>query len=103
MSLLRAARSGLRSLFQRPVVDQELDDEVAHYLELSVRDKMRQGLTREAAERAARVEFGGIDAAKETVRGGGWEAHVETLWKDLRYGVRGLKRAPAFTAIAIAT
>ena len=103
MSLIRAVRHGLRSLFRRAEVDRELDDEVRHYIEQTTRENIRKGMSPEAAERAARIAFGGIEAAKEGVRRGGWEARVETLWKDLRYGVRGLRRAPAFTAIAIAT
>jgi len=103
VSLLRAARAGLRRLFRQDVVDHELDDELRHYLELATQEKMRGGMSRDAAERAARLEIGGIEQTKERVRAGGWEAGVDTLWHDLTYALRGLRRNPAFTAITIAT
>jgi predicted permease len=103
MSPFRAIRHGLRSLFKRADVDRELDDEVAQYLDNATQENMRLGMSRDAAMRAARIAFGGIDAAKEEVRDGGWEAPIETLRQDVRYALRGLRRNPAFTAIAIVT
>ena len=103
MSLLRAVTSGLRSLFRKQDVEQELDDELRHYVEMAVRDKMQSGVSRQVAERAVRIEMGGVEPTKERVRSGGWEAGVATLWQDVRYGIRGLSRAPGFAAIAITT
>jgi putative ABC transport system permease protein len=100
---LRSFRIGLRRLLQKDAVERDLSDEVAQYLEMSTREHMRRGLSREAAERAARVEFGSVEAVKETVRGAGWEAVVETVWQDVRYGWRGLRRNPLFTLTAAIT
>jgi predicted permease len=93
----------LRSLFRRAELDRELDDEVRHYIEQATRDNIAAGMTPADAERAARVAFGGVESAKESVRRGGWETGIETLWQDVRYGVRGLRRNPGFAAIAIIT
>jgi len=103
MSPLRAAHHGLRALFRRAVVDREIDDEINHYIEQAIEDNLRAGMTREAAERAARVAFGGVDAAKEGLRAGGWENAVDTSWRDIRFAFRGLRRNPGFTTIVIAT
>ena len=32
-----------------------------------------------------------------------WREHVETLWRDIRYGIRTMGKSPAFTAVAVLT
>jgi putative ABC transport system permease protein len=100
---LSAITSGLRRLFRKDAVERDLDDEVRQYVELATQQHMRSGLSREAAERAARIEFGGVETTKELVRSSGWDASVETLFRDVRYAARGLRRYPAFTAVVLLT
>jgi putative ABC transport system permease protein len=95
--LLRSLRMGFRRLLQKDSVERDLSDEVTHYLEMATAEHVRRGLSRADAERAARVEFGGVEAVKERVRHHGWDAAVETVWQDVRYGWRGLRRNPLFT------
>src|SRR6185503_7536085 len=68
--------------------EQDLDEELQSYLEIAVEEQMRRGLSREEATRAARVEFGSVEAVKDNVRDVGWEAGVERLWRDVRYAAR---------------
>lgn len=101
--MFRSLTAGLRALFHRQTVSRELDDELKHYLDQAIKDNLQAGMTPEAAERAARIQLGSSEAAKEEVRGGLWEARVDSGLRDLRYGLRALRRNPAFTLMAVAT
>ena len=101
MSLLRSMMVGLRSLFRKERVGQELDEELSGFLEMAAEEKMKEGMSREDALRAVRLERGNLEVTKEVVRTVGWEFFVETLWKDLYHTVRLLRRSPIFTSVAI--
>ena len=58
----------LKSLFQRSHAEDELDDELRFHFERHVEKYVRSGVTPEEALRRARLEFGGIDRAKEMPR-----------------------------------
>ena len=99
----RTLRFGLRRLFNSDATERELNDEVQHLLDMQTAEYIRQGLSKADAERRARVEFGGVESVKEQVRSAGWEAAVESTWRDLRYALRGLARTPTFTVVVVAT
>lgn len=92
---------GLQALFRKNRVEQEVDAELRAFLDTAVDQKMRDGLTRDEALRAARIELGSAAAVKDRVRDVGWESVVESTWQDVRYGARTLRRSPGFAATAI--
>src|SRR5687767_12829245 len=101
MSTLRIFLSRLRGLFLKRNLDQELADEIQSHLEMQVEDNQRQGMSTDEARHAALRKFGGVEQVKETYRDRRGLPFLETLFRDLGYGVRMLRRSPIISTVAI--
>lgn len=100
MTLRRGVRR-LAALLRKRSLDRELEDEILAHLELAEREGVERGLSPEEARRAARRSFGGIEQVKEEHREGRSIQWIETLLRDLRYGLAAVRRAPGFSAVVI--
>lgn len=91
----------LLALFRRDRLDRELEAEIVAHLELAERDALARGLSPEAARREARQAFGGLDGIREAHRDARSSRSLEAWWRDLRYGLRGLRRTPLVSALVV--
>jgi predicted permease len=97
------ARSFLRNLFLSRRVEVDLDQEVHSHLAMLTEENLCAGMSQEEAQRAARIELGGIEQVKEQVREqqlGNW---LHSVISDCRYGLRQLRKNPGFTVVAVLT
>ena len=83
--------------------DAELAQEISFFIETATEDNIGRGMSPEAARRAARRKFGNGTLIREEVYRMSTIGFLDTLWRDLRYGLRTLRLNPVFTGAALLT
>jgi putative ABC transport system permease protein len=101
MSRWREVATRMRALVSGSRLDREFDEELDAHLDLLTDDLERRGLDRDAARTEARRQLGGVAQLthdRQTTRG---FPALEDLWRDVRYGLRVLRKRPQFTFAAV--
>ena len=92
-----------RSIGRRRALERGLDEEIRFHLDQQTEKLRRAGLSPEEARRQARLKFGGLEGTRERTRDEIRPALLEDAFRDIRHGVRVLRRSPGFTAAALVT
>jgi predicted permease len=104
-------RRVLRLRFTRRQIEREVDEEIAYHVARRAEQLRLQGLSPEEAMVEASKRFGDVAIAREQcieedvadMRKDTVMAFLDHARSDVRFALRSLKRAPAFTAVALIT
>src|SRR6202044_2266907 len=92
----------LKNLFSsRKRFESSMEEELRFHVQQQVAANLGQGMSPDEALRQARLQLGAADGLKETCREerrGHW---FDSFVADVRYGLRGLRQNPGFTAVAV--
>jgi predicted permease len=100
MRALRRIRTAVRGWLQPDGLDAEVAEELRFHLEREVDANLAAGMTPDEARRAAQVTIGNVTAVREASRAGRSGALPHQAARDLRLGMRLVRKAPGFAASA---
>jgi predicted permease len=91
----------LHRLFRKDQAEKQLDAELRDHLERQISDYIAAGMTPEEARRRAHLDFGGLESIKQQTRESRRGNFLESLFQDLRYAIRNLRKDRRFAMVAI--
>ena len=100
-SLLTNLRLRLKALIHRRAFDRDLEEEIAFHLAMRERKQQNLGFNSDEARHAARRRFGNATLLKEDTREMRTFTLLETLWQDMCFAARTLRKSPAFLAVVV--
>jgi predicted permease len=103
MRRLRAWLLRCAGLFRKEQQSREFVEEIESHLLAHVEDNLRSGMSVEEARRQALIKLGGMQQLKENYQQRRSLPMLETLWSDIRFGMRMLRKNLGFTAVAMVT
>jgi len=89
--------------FRRRKLYDDLSDEMRLHLEERVEHLTGEGLSPQEAQRQARVAFGNLAMLEERSREVWQWPTLESIWADVRFALRQLRKSPGFAFAAVAT
>jgi len=87
--------------FRRKSFEQELDQELRFHLDMEVGALIARGHAPDEARRLAEQSFGGVERHKDSVRDARGLTLLDDVARDVRFGIRTLRRNPGFVAVAL--
>jgi putative ABC transport system permease protein len=101
MSLLARLHALRRNLFHKARTEEDLEQELHSYVDLLSDEKIRAGMDLPEARRSALIECGGFEQVKEACREARSFSWLDSLWQDVRYAGRTLRKNLGFTSVAL--
>jgi hypothetical protein len=92
---------GFSRFFRRERWDTERASELESYLQMETDRNIEAGMPPEEARAAARRKLGNLTSIRETIYEMNSIAFVDSLWRDLRFAFRTLRKRPGFTLIVV--
>ena len=92
-----------RRFFQRAHWDRDRAEELRSYIEIETDENIARGLSPEAARQAAQVKLGNTVRIREEIYRMNTIGPLDTLGRDLRLALRGMRRRPGFTLAVVLT
>ncbi len=94
---------GWSRYFRRRFWDDERAREIQSYIEIETDENIAKGMSAEEARFAAQRKFGNPTFIREEIYRMNTIGFIESLWQDLRYTFRSLRRNRGFSATAVIT
>ena len=92
-----------RSFLRRAQWDRERADELRSYLEIETEENIARGMSAADARRAAHVKLGNTLRIREDIYQMNTIGLLDSLGRDLRYALRGMRRHPTFAVAVVLT
>ena len=90
-----------RRFFRRAQWDDERRRELESYVQLEADDQIARGMPADEARRRALLRLGNPTLVREDIYRMNTIGWLESVWKDIRYGLRLLRLNPGFALVAL--